>query len=116
MSAIKAVYDAALADLHSAAAKLEAIGHDAWARVKDIARELEGDEPVLAAEAEQDTADVVHTAETEGVIPAEQEAVKDGETLIVEAGHDVTTAVEASAKPAPAETAPASDPTAPPAA
>ena len=30
MSAIKAVYEAALADLHNAAAKLEQIGHDGW--------------------------------------------------------------------------------------
>ena len=116
MSAIKAVYEAALADLHNAAAKLEQIDHDGWARVKDIARELEGDEPVLAAEAEKDAADVVHTAETEGVIPAEQEAVADGTALLVEAGHDVATAVEDSGNTAPAESVPASEPTAPPAA
>jgi len=112
MSAIKAVYEAALADLHNAAAKLEQIGHDGWARVKEIAHELEGDEPVLAAEAEQDAADVVKTAETEGVVAAEQEAVKDGGELVVEAGHDVATAVEDSGKPAPAEPAPATDPAA----
>lgn len=94
MSAIKAVYEAALADLHNAAAKLEQIGHDGWARVKQIAHELEGDAPVLEHEAEADVADVVHTAATEGVIPAEQEAVADGTALVVEAGHDVATAVE----------------------
>jgi len=97
MSAIKAVYEAALADLHNAAAKLEQIGHDGWARVKEIARELEGDEPVLAAEAEKDAANVVHTAETQGLVSAEQKAVADGTALVVEAGHDVATAVEGSA-------------------
>lgn len=97
MSAIKAVYEAALADLHNAAAKLEQIGHDGWERVKQIAHDLEDDAPVLAADAEKDAADVVHTAATEGVIPAEQEAVKDGGELVVEAGRDVVTAVQDSA-------------------
>lgn len=100
MSAIKAVYEAALADLHNAAAKLEQIGHDGWARVKEIAHELEGDAPKLADEAAADAAQVVHTAETQGVVPAEAEAAKDGTELIVDAGHDVAAAVEGSHKPA----------------
>lgn len=94
MSAIKAVYEAALADLHNAAAKLEQIGHDGWERVKQIAHELEGDEPVLAADAEKDAADVVHTAATEGVIPAEHKAIEDAGELAGEVVGDVKTAVQ----------------------
>lgn len=94
MSAIKAVYEAALADLHNAAAKLEQIGHDGWERVKQIAHDLEDDAPVLAADAEKDAADVVHTAATEGVLPAEQEAVKDAGELGAEVVGDVKNAVE----------------------
>lgn len=104
MSAIKAVYEAALADLHNAATKLEQIGHDGWARVKQIARELEGDEPVLAAEAEKDAADVAKTAATQGLVPAEQEAVKDAGELAGEVAADVTTAV-ADAAHSPQQTA-----------
>lgn len=104
MSAIKAVYEAALADLHNAAAKLEQIGHDGWARVKQIARELEGDEPVLAHDTETDAADVAKTAATEGLVPAEQQAVADGTALVVEAGRDVAAAV-ADAAHSPQQTA-----------
>src|ERR1700749_3143463 len=99
MSAIKATYEDAITLLHEAAAKLEAIGHGAWERVKAIATEIEGDVPKIEAEAETDAADVAHTAATEGVVPAEQEAVKDGETLLADAGHDVAAAVEGSGKP-----------------
>lgn len=98
MSAIKAVYEAALADLHAAAAKLEAIGHTAWERVKEIAHEVEGDVPKLEAEAAADAEDVAKTAETQGVAPAVAEAEKDGVTLAEDAAHDVAAAVEGSAK------------------
>lgn len=104
MSAIKAVYEAALADLHNAAAKLEQIGHDGWARVKEIAHELEGDEPTLAHDAESDAADVAKTAATQGLVPAEQEAVKDAGDLAGEIAGDVTTAV-ADAAHSPQQTA-----------
>lgn len=104
MSAIKAVYEAALADLHNAAAKLEQIGHDGWARVKEIARELEGDEPTVVHDAESDAADVAKTAATEGLVPAEQQAVADGTALVVEVGRDVATAV-ADAAHSPQQTA-----------
>lgn len=80
--------------LHDLWAKLEAEGHHLADEAKTILAELKGDEPVLAAEAEKDAADVVKTAATEGVIPAEQKAVKDGGELVVEAGHDVATAVQ----------------------
>ena len=104
MSAIKAVYEAALADLHNAAAKLEQIGHDGWTRVKEIARELEGDEPTLARDAEADAADVAKTAATQGLVPAEQEAARDAGELAGEIGRDVTTAV-ADAAHSPQQTA-----------
>lgn len=94
MSAIKAVYEAALADLHNAAAKLEQIGHDGWERVKQIAHELEGDEPTLVHAAEADAADVAKTAATEGVIPAEHKAVEDAGELGVEVVGDVKAAVQ----------------------
>lgn len=80
--------------LHDLWAKLEAEGHHLADEAKTILADLKGDEPVLEHEAEADVADVVHTAATEGVIPAEQEAVKDGGELVVEAGHDVAAAVE----------------------
>lgn len=85
------------AKLHDLWAKLEAEGHHLAAEAKTILADLKGDEPVLEHEAEADVADVVHTAATEGVIPAEQEAVKDGGELVVEAGRDVVTAVQDSA-------------------
>ena len=98
------MYEAALADLHNAAAKPEQIGHDGWARVKQIARELEGDEPVLAHDAEADAADVAKTAATQGLVPAEQEAVKDAGALAGEVAGDVVTAV-ADAAHSPQQTA-----------
>lgn len=80
--------------LHDLWAKLEAEGHHLADEAKTILADLKGDEPVLAAEAEKDAADVVHTAATEGVIPAEHKAVEDAGELVVEAGHDVATAVQ----------------------
>lgn len=100
MSAIKTAFDEAVDHLRAAAAKLEEIGHDGWERVKEIVGELEADEPKLADEAKTDAEQVVATAETQGLVPAEQEAVADGEALIVDAGQDVAAAVEGSAKTA----------------
>ena len=82
------------AKLHDLWAKLEAEGHHLADEAKTILADLKGDEPVLAADAEKDAADVVHTAATEGVIPAEQEAVKDAGELAGEVAADVKTAVE----------------------
>jgi len=82
---------------------VKAAAHTAVEKIDAVKGELEADAPKLEAEAETDAADVVHTAETQGVVPAGQEAVKEGETLIVDAGHDVAAAVEGSAKPAPPE-------------
>lgn len=90
MSVIAAVE----AKLHDLWAKLEAEGHHLADEAKTILADLKGDEPTLVHDAEADAADVVKTAATEGVIPAEQEAVKDGTELVVEAGRDVATAVE----------------------
>lgn len=112
MSAIKAMYEAALADLHNAAAKLEQIGHDGWARVKEIARELEGDAPKLADQAVNDAEQVAATAETQGITAAEEQAVADGAALAADAGHDLAAAVEGTGKP---QDTPAGETTAPPA-
>lgn len=98
MSAIKAKIEAeveaAKQHLTAALAHLKEIEHEAVARVEQALHALEGDLPQLEHDAEADAADVVHTAATEGVIPAEQEAVKDGGELVVEAGHDVAAAVQ----------------------
>ena len=74
--------------------------------------ELAADTPKLEAEAEQDAADVVKTAETQGVQPAIAEAEHDGVTLAEDAGHDVAAAVEGSNKPAEAEPAASTEPSA----
>lgn len=103
----EAEYEAAKEHLLAALAHLKEIGHDAVAHVEGALHALEGDAPKLEAEAAGDAADVVHTAETQGVVPAEREAAKDGAALIADAGHDVAAAVEGSAKPAPQ---PATDP------
>lgn len=66
---------------------------------------VETDIPVLEHEAVTDAEHVVGTAETEGVKPAEAEAVADGAHLAGEAVHDVETAVHD--VPAPAAQAPA---------
>jgi len=86
------------ADLHAVWAKLEAEGHHVADEVKAILDRLRADAPKVVGEAEADAADVVHTAATEGVVPAEREAVADGETLLADAGHDIAAAVEGSGK------------------
>lgn len=101
MSAVKAAFDDALNHLHQAAAKLEAIGHNGWERVKEIARELEGDAPKLAGEAASDGGQVVATAEHQGVTAAENQAEGDAVQLAQDAVHDVADALAGSAKPQP---------------
>ncbi|HWU23660.1 MAG TPA: hypothetical protein VN088_19130 [Nocardioides sp.] len=81
--------------------------HEIGQEITAFAEQLKADAPKLADEAESAAAEVAHTAETQGLVPAEREAVADGETLIVDAGHDVAAAVEGSAK---SEPAPAVDP------
>jgi hypothetical protein len=98
MAAVKAAYEAALGDLRAAGATLKAIGHDGWQRVEAVVKELEGDAPVLEHEAAADAAQVVTTAETEGIVPAEHQAVADAAKLGAEAAHDVETAVADGAK------------------
>ena len=70
---------------------------NAGERIDAAKAEIAKAAPVLEHEAEADVADVVHTAATEGVIPAEQEAVKDGGELAGEVAADVTTAVQGAA-------------------
>lgn len=53
----------------------------------------------LRGEAETDAADVVHTAETQGLNPAEHEAVTDAGTLAIHAAEDAAAAVEGGSKP-----------------
>lgn len=88
--------------------KVHAIGQD----LARVAGELRGDAPKLEAEAVQDAADVVHTAETQGVAPAETQAAADAVTLAEHAGHDVAAAVEGSHKAADADPAETSTPSA----
>lgn len=90
MSAMKAVLD----ELHALWAKAEAAGDTVAEDVKALYHRLAGDLPQLEHDAETDAADVAKTAATEGVIAAEQEAVKDGGELAGEVAADVTTAVQ----------------------
>ncbi len=97
MSAMKARFEAELQAardlLNAAAAKLKAIGHTDAAKVEQVAKELEGDAPVLEREAAADAAQVAKTTETQGIVPAEHEAVADAAKLGAEAAHDVETAI-----------------------
>lgn len=86
--------------LHDLWAALEADGHHLADRAKEIWDEVRADAPKIEAEAAADVVDVVKTAETQGIVPAEAEAVADGEALAADAGHDVAAALEGSAKPA----------------
>lgn len=108
MSAMKTV----LAKLHEIADELVAEEHKLGARLKEIVAALAGDEPKLIAEAESDAADVVHTAQTQGLVPAEREAVADGTTLIEDTGHDLAAAIEGSGKAAASEATASAEPTA----
>ena len=98
MAAMKAKFEAELEAakslLTAATAKLKAIGHTGWTRVEQVLHELEGDAPTLEHEAAADAEHVAQTAATQGVKPAEAEAVADAAKLGAEAGRDVVTAVE----------------------
>ena len=100
MSAMKAVLD----EVHALWAKAEAAGDTVAEDVKALYHRLAGDVPQLEHDAEVDAAGVAKTAATEGVIPAEQEAVKDAGELAGEVAADVTTAV-ADAAHSPQQTA-----------
>jgi hypothetical protein len=90
---------AILDELHALITHLEDEEHALAGRFRAAWDALKADEPKLLGEAEADAADVVHTAATEGVVPAEQKAVADGEALIEDTGHDIAAAVEGSGKP-----------------
>ena len=77
-------------------------------KIDEAKAAIEKEAPALLAEAGTDAADVVHTAETEGVAPAAAEAAKDAAALGEEAVHDAEAAVE----PAPKSETPA-EPSAP---
>jgi 2-hydroxychromene-2-carboxylate isomerase len=79
--------------LHAVHEELKADGHAAAAKVKEILDQLVGDAPVLEHEAVTDAEQVVATAETGGIKPAEVEAVKDGAALAGQAAADVEKAV-----------------------
>lgn len=99
----EAEYEAAREHLHAALAHLKEIGHDAWAHVEQALHALEGDAPKLADEAKTDAEQVVTTAATEGVIPAEHAAEGDAVQLAQDAVHDVADALAGSTKPTAAE-------------
>ena len=86
----------ALSALHAEVAafedKLRADAHHLADEFRSLVAKLTG-------EAEADAADVVHTAETQGVIPAEHEAVTDAGTLAEHAVADAQAAVEGGSKP-----------------
>lgn len=85
MSAVKAATDR----VHEIIDALEAEGHKYAAELKSLFTGLIGAVPGLESEAKTDAADVVKTAETQGVVPAEHEAVADGEHLAGGAVADV---------------------------
>lgn len=86
-------------EFHALIGELENEGHVLADRFRAAWDALKAGEPKLLDEAEQDAADVVATAETQGVGPAVTEAEGDAKELLTEAGHDVAAAVEGSAKP-----------------
>jgi len=87
-------YTAALDKAHALWAALEAEGHHFADQAKSVYEELRGDAPALEREAEADVEHVAETAATQGIKPAEAEAIADAGTLAAEAGHDVVTAVQ----------------------
>lgn len=81
-------------------AAVQAAAKNAVERIDAAKAQIEADAPKLATEAGQDAAAVVHTAETEGVQPAEVEAGADAVKLAQDAVHDVSAALEDGNKPA----------------
>jgi len=98
MAAMKAAYEAALDKARALWAALDAEGHHLAGQAKNVYEELRGDAPVLEHEAEADAAQLVATAETQGVVPAEHEAGADAAKLGAEAVSDVETAVAETGK------------------
>jgi hypothetical protein len=78
--------------------KVQASARYALAKIDAVKGALAADAPKLADEAKADAADVVHTAETQGVVPAEHEAEGDVVTLTRDAVHDVADALADSAR------------------
>lgn len=97
-------------EIHTIVSTLKADGHALSARLDAAWQTLLGELPQLAHDAETDAADVVKTAETQGLAAAETEAVTDAGALAAEGASDVATAVET---PAPAEPQPAQAPAEP---
>lgn len=103
MAAMKTLWQSGLDKLHEVLAALEAESHHLATEVKTALNDLKADAPVLEAEAAQDAEHVAVTAETQGIKPAEAEAVADAGKLAAEAGADVADAVkDATTTPAPA--------------
>lgn len=92
-------------------AEVDAAAKAAAEKIDAVRSVVETDVPVLEHEAATDAEHVVTDAETEGIKPAEVEAVADAAHLADETVKDVETAVEApaAAEPAPAEPAPAAE-------
>jgi hypothetical protein len=79
---------------------LESEGHALSGRLRAAWDALKADAPVLEHDAATDAADVVHTAETQGINAAEAEAAVDAGKLAAEGAHDAAKAAEAPAEPA----------------
>jgi len=94
MSAVKA----AIERVHEIIDALEAEGHKFAGELKHLFSGLAGDVPALEAEVKADVGQVVETAETQGVVPAEREAVADAAKLGGEVVHDVEAAAKGTEK------------------
>ncbi len=88
-------------EFHALISELENEGHALADRFRAAWDALKSAEPKLLDEAEQDAADVVHTAETQGVSAAITEAERAVKHLAGDAVSDVKAAVEGSAKDQP---------------
>lgn len=95
MSALHALH----AEIAAFEDKLRGEAHHLGDRAHHLADEFRSLVAKLTGEAEADAADVVHTAETQGVVPAEHEAVTDAGTLAEHAIADAQAAVEGGSKP-----------------
>lgn len=86
-------------ELHDIVTTLEKEGHHLADRARAAFDALKAAAPQLEHDAVTDAEQVAETAATQGLVPAEQETVKDVGELATEAGHDVATAVETPATP-----------------
>lgn len=94
---------AAETELHAIATALETEGHHLAARLRAAYDTLRANAPQLEHDAETDAAGVVKTAESRGLVSAEQEAAADAGALAAEAGSDLKQAATAQpTTPAPA--------------